>query len=56
MSTKRRLTLMPEVLPTPETIAGRPAPRARILERLRQLASAPPSARETETQAERENP
>ena len=36
---KRRLELLPEVLPRPERAApdGRPDPRARILERLRQL-------------------
>lgn len=39
MTTKKRLTLMPEVLPSPEKIAGRPEPRARILARLRYLSA-----------------
>ncbi len=39
MTTKKRLTLMPEVLPSPERIAGRPEPRARILSRLKYLSA-----------------
>ncbi|NOU29727.1 MAG: hypothetical protein HOO96_17620 [Polyangiaceae bacterium] len=39
MTTKKRLTLMPEVLPSPEKIAGRPEPRARILARLKYLSA-----------------
>jgi hypothetical protein len=44
MSTKRRLQLMPEVLPTPQRVEGRADPRARIMERMRQLAAAEPAA------------
>lgn len=43
-SAKRRLQLMPEVLPAPQRVEGRPEPRARILERMRQLAQAAPPA------------